>query len=115
MLKNIFPSGRSDRRPARRVGACCPGGQIITNRAGVWDRAGEPAEFRHDQGVAGADRDKGLVEAGAFAGGAGQAVVEVDPVPGDTEFDQSLALGGEALAISGAAGVADQGQDMIGV
>ena len=40
---------------------------------------------------------QGLVESGAGAGGAGESVVEVDPVLGDTEFTQPLPLGGQVL------------------
>src|SRR6266705_6606155 len=46
---------------------------------------------------------------GTGAVGAGEAVVEVDPLLGNAEFGQPLLLGGEVLFVGGAAGVADQG------
>ena len=75
--------------------------------AGVRDGAGEPVELGHDQGVAGADSGQGLVQAGSGAAGAGQALVEVDPVVRDAERGQGLALGGEVLQDGGAPGVAE--------
>jgi hypothetical protein len=51
---------------------------------------------------------EGLVEAGPAAVGAGQSLVQVDPVGGDAESGEGLALGGEVLGVGGAAGVADQ-------
>ena len=65
--------------------------------AGVGDGAGEPVELGHDEGVAGADGGQGLVEAGAAAAGAGEALGEVDPVVRDAERGQGLTLGGEVL------------------
>ena len=61
------------------------GGQGVADVAGVGDRAGEPVEFGHDQGVAGAHGGQGLVQAGAVAVGAGEPLVEVDPVLRDAE------------------------------
>ena len=43
----------------------------------------------------GPDGGQGLVEAGAVAVGAGEAVVEVDPVGVDAELEQRLVLGGD--------------------
>jgi hypothetical protein len=63
---------------------------------------------RHDQRVADPDRRERLVESGALAVGAGQSVVEVDPVVGYAELAQPVALRGEVLFVGGAAGVADQ-------
>ena len=76
--------------------------------AGVGDGAGEPVELGHDEGVAGADGGQGLVQAGAGAAGAGEALIEVDPVVRDAERGQGLALGGEILQDGGAPGVADE-------
>jgi len=80
--------------------------QVVADRSGVRDRAGEPVEFLHDEGVTFPDGSEGLVEPGAFAVGAGQAVVEVDPLLGDAELDQPVVLGGEVLFVGGAADVA---------
>ena len=76
--------------------------------AGVGDGAGEPVELGHDEGVAGADGGQGPVQAGAGAAGAGEALIEVDPVVRDAERGQGLALGGEILQDGGAPGVADE-------
>jgi hypothetical protein len=50
-----------------------------------------------DQGVAGAHGRQGLVQAGPGAVRAGESLVEVDPVCGDAETGEDLALGGEVL------------------
>jgi hypothetical protein len=76
--------------------------------AGVGDRAGKPVELGHDQGVAGPDGSQGLVQAGPCPAGAGEALVEVDPVIRHAERGQCLALGGEVLQDGGAPGVADE-------
>jgi prevent-host-death family protein len=44
----------------------------------------------------------------AFTVGAGQAVVDVDPLGLDTETEQGVALGGQILLIGGASGVPDK-------
>lgn len=67
------------------------------------------AELGHHEGVAVADGGECLIEAGPGAFGAGEPVVEVDPVVGDAELGQTFALGGEVLFVGGAADVADQG------
>ena len=61
------------------------------------DGAGEPVELGDDQGVAGAHGRECLVETGPGAVGAGESLVEVDPVRGDAETGEDLALGGEVL------------------
>jgi hypothetical protein len=66
-------------------------------------RAGEPVEFRDYERVVFADGGQGLVKAGAFPGGAGQSVVEVDPLVTHAEFAKSVTLGGEVLFVGGAA------------
>jgi hypothetical protein len=76
--------------------------------AGIGDGSGESVELGHNEGVAGADGGQGLVQAGAGAAGAGEALVEVDPVVRDAERGQGLALGGEVLQDGGAPGVADE-------
>jgi hypothetical protein len=84
------------------------GDKRVADVAGVGDGPGEPVGFRHDEGVAGADGGQGLVQAGPGAAGAGEALVEVDPVVRDAERGQGLALGGEVLQDGGAPGLADE-------
>ena len=67
--------------------------------------AGEPVEFRHDQGVAVAAGGQRLAEAGSFAVATGQPVVDVDPVGGDAQGGEAFALDGEVLFVGGASGV----------
>ena len=52
---------------------------------------------------------EGLVEAGSGAGGAGEAVVRVDAVLGDTQLQEDLALDVQVLPVGGTAGVSDEG------
>ena len=59
--------------------------------------AAQPVQLGDGQGVALPDGGQGLVQAGPGAGGAGEALVEVDPVPGHAEGGEDLALGGEVL------------------
>jgi hypothetical protein len=40
--------------------------------------------------------------------GAGQAVIDVDPLSLDAQAEQGVALGGEVLLIGGASGVPDK-------
>ena len=56
-----------------------------------------------------AERGQGLIQAGPFPVGAGEAMIEVDPLLGDAELAEPFALGGEFLLVGAAAGVADQG------
>jgi hypothetical protein len=80
-----------------------------TDLAGVGHRTGEPVEFGDDQGVADADGRESLVETWPGAASAGEAVVEVDPVFGDSEATQRMSLGSQVLLVGGAASVADEG------
>jgi hypothetical protein len=82
--------------------------ESMLDLTGIGHRTGEPVELGHDQGIAGADGGQGLVQPGAVAAGAGQALVEVDPVVRDAERGQGLPLGGEVLQDGGAPGVADE-------
>src|ERR1700740_978914 len=50
----------------------------------------EPVQLGDGQGVALPDGGQGLVEAGPGAAGAGEPLVEVDPVRGDAEGGQAL-------------------------
>ena len=81
----------------------------VGDGAGVRNGPGPAVEFGHDQGVAGAHGGEGLVEAGAVAVRAGEAVIGVDAVLGDAELPERLALGGRVLAVGGAAGISDEG------
>ena len=47
---------------------------------------------------------EGLVEAGSGAGGAGEAVVRVDAVLGDTQLQEDLALDVQVLPVGGTSG-----------
>jgi hypothetical protein len=82
-------------------------GELVGDRARVGERAGEPVELCHDERVPGAACGERLVQSGAFAVGACQAVVDVDALRGDAERLQAVALRGELLLVGGDAGVAD--------
>jgi len=97
--------GRSaGRRPARPVGSR---GELVDDVAGVGDGAGEPVELGDHKGVAGPAGGEGLAQAGALAVGAGDAVVDVDPVGLHAEGGKGLALRGQVLPIGADPGVAD--------
>jgi hypothetical protein len=109
MLKNIFAHGVGgivDRAAEGEPYAA--GDQGVADVAGAGYRPGEPVEFRHDEGVAGTDGGQRLVEAGPAAVGAGQPLVQVDPVGGDPEPGEGMTLRGEVLGVGETAGVADQ-------
>ena len=63
-----------------------PGREPVADVAGVGHRAGEPVELRYDEGVAFAEGGERLIQAGPRPVGAGESVVEVDPVFGDAEL-----------------------------
>jgi hypothetical protein len=71
----------------------------VDDVARIGQRAGEPVEFGHDQRVAGAAGGESLAEAGPRTVSAGQAVVDVDPLVGDAERGERVALGREVLAV----------------
>ena len=85
-----------------------PGREPVADVAGVGHRAGEPVELRYDEGVAFAEGGERLIQAGPRPIGAGQSVVEVDPVLGDAELPQPLPLRGEVLRVGRATTVADE-------
>jgi hypothetical protein len=62
-----------------------PGDQGVADVASAGNGAGEPVELGHDESVARVDGGQGLVQAGARAAGAGEALVEVNPVVRDAE------------------------------
>jgi hypothetical protein len=80
----------------------------VADVAGVGDGAREAVELGHDEGVAGTDGGQGLVQTGPRAAGAGEALVEVDPIVRDAKCGQDLALGGEVLQDGRAPGIADE-------
>ncbi len=81
--------------------------ELVGDRAGVGQRAREPVELGDDERVARAACGEGLVQAGALAVGAGEAVVDVDALGLHAERLEPVALGGEILLVGGDAGVAD--------
>ena len=80
----------------------------IGDGARIRDGPCQPVEFRHDQRVAFAHGGEGLVEAGAGAGGAGEAVIGVDAILGDAQLQERLALGRRILPVGGTARVSDE-------
>ena len=80
----------------------------IGDGARIWDGPCQPVEFRHDQRVAFAHGGEGLVEAGAGAGRAGEAVIGVDAILGDAQRQERQALGGQILPVGGTARVSDE-------
>ncbi len=66
--------------------------KLIGDGARIRDGPCQPVEFRHDQRVAFAHGGEGLVEAGAGAGRAGEAVIGVDSILGDAKLQERLAL-----------------------
>jgi bifunctional DNA-binding transcriptional regulator/antitoxin component of YhaV-PrlF toxin-antitoxin module len=86
---------------------CSPASWSLT-RTALWNRASEPIQLGDNQGVALASRGKRVVEPGTGTASAGQSVVEVDPILGDSELAQDLTLRSEVLLLGRAARVADQ-------
>lgn len=69
----------------------------------------EPAgRLGHHQGISGPTGDEGFAEARAFAVGAGQSVVDVDPFGLDAEPEQSVALRRQVLLVGRASGIPDK-------
>ena len=82
--------------------------KLIGNGAGIRDGPCQPVESRNDQRVPFTHGGEGLVEAGAGAGRAGETVIGVDAILGDTELQEGLPLGGQILPVGGTAGVSDE-------
>ena len=80
----------------------------IGDGARIRDGPCQPVEFRHDQRVAFAHGGEDLVEAGAGAGRAGEAVTGVDAILGDAQLQERLALGRRILPVGGTARVSDE-------
>lgn len=74
-------------------------GEFLDDVAGVGQGLGEPVKFRDDQGVAGPARREGLLQPGPSPVGAGQTVVDIDPIRLHAERDQRVALRGEFQAM----------------
>ena len=82
--------------------------ELTGDGARIRDGPCQPVEYRHDQRVALAHGGEGLVEAGAGAGRAGEAVTGVDAILGDAQLRERLALGGQVLPVGGTARVSDE-------
>ena len=76
-------------------------------RASVSDRASR-SSLVTTRGVTGSTRCKSLAQARTLAVGAGQAVIDVDPLGLNTQAEQRVALGGQVLLVGGASGVPDK-------
>ncbi len=86
-----------------------PGGRVLVgDRPHIREGPGEAVELGHHQGVAGSAGGECFAQSGSLAVGAGQAVVDVDPVSLDAKAGQAVTLGGEVLLIGGASGVPDK-------
>jgi hypothetical protein len=83
-------------------------GEVFDDVACVGQGTGEAVKLGDHQGVAGAAGGEGLLESGAFAVPAGEAVVDVDQVVRHAEGLESRLLRGEILLVGGDAGVPDQ-------
>src|ERR1700683_5254811 len=83
---------------------------MVPPRESLMPRATRESPMWRGAGRGGASRASFGTTRGAPVGpvGAGEALVEVDPVVGDVERGQGLALGGEVLQDGGAPGVADE-------
>lgn len=84
-------------------------GEFVTDRTRVGNGACEPIEFRDDERVSATNGGECFVEAGSFAVGSSEAVVEIDPVQCNSECFEGDALSSEVLFIYRAPRVADQG------
>jgi antitoxin YefM len=99
--------GRVIDRPAQTQ-ADLPSGELIGDRTGVGQGPGQAVELGHHQGVTIPACGECLAEARSLAVGAGQAVIDVDPVGLDAEAGKGFALSGEVVLISGTTGVPDK-------
>lgn len=84
-----------------------PFSEVFDDVPGIRQRSGEPVEFGDDEGVAGSAGGEGFAESWSFAVGAGESVVDVDPVFGHIQRREAVALGGEVLFVGGYACVSD--------
>jgi len=72
--------------------------QLVDDVPGVGHGPGQPVELADHEGVAGATGRQRLAEAGSGAVGAGEAVVDVDPLGLNPEGG-GVALGSEVLSV----------------
>lgn len=92
-----------DRRAERQIDA--PRLQLVGNVAGIGDGARQPIQLRHDKRVPFTHGGEGLVQTRAGPVAAGQPVVSIDPIRGDTEIFERLLLRRQVLPVSRAARV----------
>lgn len=84
-----------------------PFGEVLDDVPRVRQGSGEPVELGDDESVPRPACSKGFPESWSFPVGAGQTVVNVDPVFGHVECGEPVALGGEVLLIGRHARVPD--------
>ena len=75
------------------------GGELVRDVASVWQGAGEAVELGHHEGVALATGGECFAEPRPCAGGAGEAVVDVDAFGFNAESGEAVALSGEVLFV----------------
>jgi len=68
-------------------------GEFFDDVAGIGQRPRDPVKLGNHQGVAGVARGEGLTQSGPRPDGAGQAVVDVDPVRLHPETGKGIAWG----------------------
>jgi len=107
-LSTRRPTASVGSGPIRPVRADLTGGALVGDRPGVRQGAGETVVLGDHQGVAGPARTERLAKSRPLAAGAGQAVVNIDPLGGHPEGGEAVALDGETLGTGGASGVPDE-------
>jgi len=87
------------------------GGELVGDGPGVGEGAGETVELGDHQGVAGPAGSECLSQSRPLPVGAGEAVVDIDPLRGHAGGGEAIPLGGEVLGVGGvggASGVPDE-------
>ena len=84
------------------------GGELVGDGSSVGQGAGEPVELGDHKRVPGPAGGERLTQPGPLPVGAGQAVVDVDPLRRHPHSAQRVALGGQVLGVGGATGVPDE-------
>jgi len=82
-----------------------PHRELVGDGSRVGQRPGKPVELGDDQRVTFTASGQSFTQTGPFPVGAGQTVVDVDPVFGHPECGEAVALSGQVLLIGGASGV----------